>query len=129
MLHAARQSRSRTAAPRRTVIETAWDYIEPSKQKPRKTYLGYRTALNLFQICREDMLDFPHELRTRRSTETGNPIGESTVSNYFLETMVFLNGRGIGKFVTREDWLQKKDRPVHVDKRNKDKKYASCCPN
>jgi integrase/recombinase XerD len=39
--------------------------------------------------------------------------------------MVFLNDRGIGKYVAREDWVQKKDWPVNVDKRNKNKKYAT----
>jgi integrase len=71
------------------------------------------------------MLDFLHDLRTRASRETGKPIGESTVFNYFLKTMVFLNDRGIGKYVAREDWVQKKDWPVNVDKRNKNKKYAT----
>jgi integrase len=97
--------------------------------------LGYRVAVNLFvasckktyfdQICRDDMLDFLHDLRTRPSRETGQPIGESTVFNYFLKTMVFLNDRGIGKYVAREDWVQKKDWPINVDKRNKNKKYAT----
>lgn len=39
--------------------------------------------------------------------------------------MVFLNDRGIGKYVARADWVQKKDWPVNVDKRNKNKKYAT----
>jgi len=47
------------------------------------------------------------------------------VFNYFLKTMVFLNDRGIGKYRVREDWVQKKDWPVNVDKRNKNKKYAT----
>ncbi len=121
--------------PRKTVEDAAREYIQRSKQKSRKTYLGYRTAVNLFvasckktyfdEICRDDMLDFLHDLRTRPSRETGNPIGESTVFNYFLKTMVFLNDRGIGKYVAREDWVQKKDWPVNVDKRNKNKKYAT----
>lgn len=121
--------------PRRTVEEAARQYIERSKQKSRKTYLGYRTAVNLFvasckktyfdEICRDDMLDFLHDLRTRPSRETGKPIGESTVFNYFLKTMVFLNDRGIAKYVAKEDWVQKKDWPVNVDKRNKNKKYAT----
>ncbi len=120
---------------RKTVEEAALEYIQRSKQKSRKTYLGYRTAVNLFvasckktyfnEICRDDMLDFLHDLRTRPSRETGKPIGESTVFNYFLKTMVFLNDRGIGKYVAREDWVQKKDWPVNVDKRNKNKKYAT----
>lgn len=134
-LHAGPPSSIPTAAPRRRVAEAAREYIERSKQKSRRTYLGYRVAVNLFvasctktyfdQICRDDMLDFLHELRTRPSRETGQPIGESTVFNYFLKTMVFLNDRGIGKYVVREDWVQKKDWPVNVDKRNKNKKYAT----
>jgi integrase len=71
------------------------------------------------------MLDFLHELRTRPSRQTGKPIGESTVFNYFLKTMVFLNDRGIGKYVAREDCVQKKDWPINVEKRNKNKKYAT----
>jgi site-specific recombinase XerD len=134
-LHAAPTSSIATAAPRRRVADAAREYIERSKQKSRRTYLGYRIAVNLFvasckktyfdQICRDDMLDFLHHLRTRPSRETGQPIGESTVFNYFLKTMVFLNDRGIGKYVAREDWVQKKDWPVNVDKRNKNKKYAT----
>jgi len=133
--HAGPPSSIPTAAPRRRVAEAAREYIERSKQKARRTYLGYRVAVNLFvasckkiyfdQICRDDMLDFLHDLRTRPSRETGQPIGESTVFNYFLKTMVFLNDRGIGKYRVREDWVQKKDWPVNVDKRNKNKKYAT----
>jgi hypothetical protein len=121
--------------PRKTVGEAAREYIERSKQKSRKIYLGYRTAVNLFvasckktyfdEICRDDMLDFLYDLRTRPSKETGAPIGESTVFNYFLKTIVFLNDRGISKYVAGEDWVQKKDWPVNVDKRNKNKKYAT----
>jgi integrase len=133
--YAARPQSLPSSLPRKRVIEAAREYIERSKQKSRKTYLGYRTAVNLFlasckkiyfdQICRDDMLDFLHDLRTRPLRETGMPIGESTVFNYFLKTMVFLNDRGIGKHVAREDWVQKKDWPVNVDKRNKNKKYAT----
>lgn len=121
--------------PRKTVRDAADEYIARSRQKSRKTYLGYRTAVNLFvtsckktyfdEICRDDMLDFLHDLRIRPSQETGAPIGESTVFNYFLKAMVFLNDRGIGKYIAREDWVQKKDWPVNVDKRNKNKKYAT----
>ena len=121
--------------PRKTVAEAAREYIERSKQKSRRTYLGYRVAVNLFvgsckktyfdQISRDDMLDFLYELRTRPSRDAGRPIGESTVFNYFLKTMVFLNDRGIGKYVAREDWVQKKGWPINVDTRNKNKKYAT----
>jgi integrase len=120
---------------RKTLEEAADEYLERSKQKSHKTYLGYRTAVHLFlrktkkvylnEITRDDMLDFLHELRTRPSPDTGYPIGESTVFNYFLKTVVFLNDCGIHRYVAREDWVQKKDWPVNVDKRNKNKKYAT----
>jgi hypothetical protein len=44
------EPRSQVAAvpPRKTVAEAAREYIERSKQKSRKTYLGYRVAVNLF---------------------------------------------------------------------------------
>jgi len=47
------------------------------------------------------------------------------VFNYFLKTMVFLNDRGIAKYVAKEDSVQKRDWPINVDKRNKNKKYAT----
>jgi integrase len=128
-------SSTRTIVPRKTVQQAAREYIERSKEKSRKTYLGYRTAVNLFvasckknyfdELRRDDMLDFLHDLRTQPSRETGKPMGESTVFNYFLKTIVFLNDRGIGKYVPKEDWVQKKDWPVNVDKRNRNKKYAT----
>jgi len=85
------------APPHKTAAEAAREYIERSKQKSRRIYLGYRVAVNLFvgsckktyfdQISRDDMLDFLYELRTRPSREAGRrPIGESTVFNYFLKT-------------------------------------------
>lgn len=87
---------------RKTVEESAPEYIERSKQKSRKSYLGYRAAVNLFvasckktffdEICRDDMLDFLQELRTRPSDATGAPIGESTVFNDYDSAM--LNGIG-----------------------------------
>jgi len=120
---------------RRTVVDAAREYLERSKQKSRKTYIGYRTAVNLFaqsckkiyfdEIRRDDMLDYVHLLRNFKSAKTGSRFGESTVFNYFLKTMVFLNDRGIARHVTKEDWVQKKDWPVNVDKRNKNKKYAT----
>jgi integrase len=123
------------AATRMTLEGAAREYIERSKHKSHKTYLGYRNAVSLFaqncakayfdEIRRGDMLDYLHALRTYLSPKTGQPLGDSTVFNYFLKTIVFLNDRGIGKHVAREDWLQKKDWPVNVDKRNKNKKYAT----
>jgi integrase/recombinase XerD len=118
-----------------TVAEEAREYIERSKQKSRKTFIGYRTAVNLFvrsckktyldEIGRYDMLDYLAFLRNCDSSKTGHRFGESTVFNYFLKTMVFLNDRGIARHVAKEDWVQKKDWPINVDKRNKNKKYAT----
>lgn len=120
---------------RKTVTEAAQDYVERSKQKSRKTFIGYRTAVNLFlrscrktyfdEICREDMLDYLFFLRNCKSPKTDGRFGESTVFNYFLKTMVFLNERGIAKHIAKEDWVQKKDWRVNVDKRNKNKKYPT----
>jgi integrase len=96
--------------------------------------IGYRTAVNLFvqsckktyfdEIRRDDMLDYLSFLRKCVSPKTARWFGASTVFNYFLKTMVFLNDRGIAKYVAKEDWVQKKDWPINVDKRNKNKKYA-----
>src|SRR5260370_19301195 len=62
---ATRPSIISAAVPRKTVSEAAREYIESSKQQSIETYLGYRTAVNLFvgsckktyvdQICRDDM--------------------------------------------------------------------------
>src|SRR6516164_7643880 len=56
------------SSQRKTVIDEAKEYLERSKQKSRKTYIGYRTAVNLFthsctktyfdEIRRADMLDY-----------------------------------------------------------------------
>jgi integrase/recombinase XerD len=125
----------RTATPRKTLQEAAAEYLGRSEQKSHKTYIGYRSAVNLFaagckktyfdEIRRDDMLDYEHVLRTYVSPETNKLLAESTVFNYFLKTMIFLNDQGIGKYVPREDWVRKKDWPVNVDKRNKNKKYAT----
>jgi integrase len=120
---------------RKTIAEAAWEYIERSRQKSHKTFIGYRTAVNLFvQSCKktyfdetrlDDILDYLSLLRKCMSPKTDRRFGESTVFNYFLKTMVFLNDRGIAKYVAKEDWVRKKDWPINVDKRNKNKKYAT----
>ena len=135
MLPAGRPPIVSAAAYSKTLVEVAREYIERSKQKSRKTYIGYRNAVNLFvqncakiyfdEICRDDMLDYLYFLRNYVSPKTRSRIGESTVFNYFLKTVVFLNDRGIRKCVAEEDWVRKKDWPVNVDKRNKNKKYAT----
>ncbi len=124
-----------STVPRKTIAEAAREYIERSSQKSRKTFIGYRTAVNLFvqsckkpyfaEIRRDDMLDYLSLLRKCVSPKTDRRFGESTVFNYFLKTMVFLNDRGIAKYVAKEDWVQRKDWPINVDKRNKNKKYAT----
>jgi integrase len=121
--------------PRKTVAEAAEEYIERSREKSRRTFIGYRTAVNLFlqscakrhfdEIRRDDLLDYLRFLRCCKSRKTSGPFGESTVFNYFLKTMVFLNDRGIAKHVAKEDWVQKKDWPINVDKRNKNEKYST----
>ena len=130
-----RNSSNLPTATRNTVEETARKYIERSKQKSHKTYQSYRNAVSFFaqncaktyfdEVRRDDLLDYLHALRTYLSPKTGQPLSDSTVFNYFLKTIVFLNDRGISKYVAREDWVQKKDCPVNVDKRNKNKKYAT----
>jgi hypothetical protein len=57
-LHAGPPSSIPTAALRRRVVEAAREYIERSKQKSRKTYLGYRVAVNLFVAsCKKTYFD------------------------------------------------------------------------
>jgi hypothetical protein len=95
------------SSQRKTVVDEAREYLERSKQKSRKTYIGYRTAVNLFaqsckktyfdEIRRDDMLDYVYLLRNCKSAKTDSRFGESTVFNYFLKTMVFLNDRGIAR--------------------------------
>jgi membrane-bound lytic murein transglycosylase B len=36
-----------------------------------------------------------------------------------------MKDRGIAQYVAKEDWVRKKDWPVNVDKRNKNKKYTT----
>jgi len=43
---------------RKTVVDAAKEYLERSKQKSRKTYIGYRTAVNLFtHSCKKTYFD------------------------------------------------------------------------
>ncbi len=124
-----------TSGTRKTLEQAAIEYIERSKDKSRKTYIGYRSACGLFlasckktyfdEIRRDDMRDYRHFLEKYISPKTHKLIGPSTIFNYFLKTIVFLNDCGIRKYVEEEDWVQKKDWPVNVDKRNKNKKYAT----
>ena len=72
--------------PRKTIAEAAREYIERSRQKSHKTFIGYRTAVNLFvQSCkktyfddirRDDMLDYlslcGNACRQRRASGSGS---------------------------------------------------------
>jgi hypothetical protein len=97
------------SVPRKTLAEAARDHIERNKEKSRKTFIGYRTAVNMFvqsckkkyfdEIRRDDLLDYVSFLQNCKSAKTSGPLGESTVFNYFLKTMVFLNDRGIAEHV------------------------------
>jgi|SRR2546421_570904 len=91
LLPAARTAAVPAAVPRKTLAEAAGEYIERSSQKSRKTFIGYRTAVNLFlqsckktyfdEIRRDDMLDYLSLLRKGVSPKTGRWFGESTVFN------------------------------------------------
>jgi hypothetical protein len=112
-----------TNGPRTTVAQAALEYIDGSKQKSHKTCLGYKNAVELFvghckksyfdEIRRDDILDFVHVLKTCISPKTQRLLGPSTVFNYFLKVIIFLNDRGIAKYVQREDWIQTKDWLAH----------------
>jgi hypothetical protein len=92
---------------RKTLVESAREYPERNRQKSHRTYLGYRNAVEFFvahckkvyfdQIRRDDILDYLYLLKTYASPKTSKPLGVSTIFNYFLKTMIFLNDRGIGK--------------------------------
>jgi integrase len=82
----------------------------------KKTYLD--------EIDLEDMQDFKTFLGAQVVEDSGEAFSNSTVYNYFLKTIVFLNDAGISKFVPEADWVKAKDWPKNVDKKNKNKKYA-----
>jgi site-specific recombinase XerD len=119
--------------PRKTVAEAAQDYIERSSQKSRKTFIGYRTSVKLFvqncsktyfdEIRRDDMLDYLCFLRKCNIVENRWPVRGVHRVQLLSQDIVFLNDRGITKYVAKEDWVHKKDWPINVDKRNKNKKY------
>ena len=102
---------------RKTVVDAAREYLERSKQRSRKTYFWLpHSRQSLCQSCkrtyfdeirRDDTLDYVYLLRNGKSAKTGSRFGESTVFNYFLKTMVFLNDCGIARHVAKEDWVQK----------------------
>ena len=80
---------------------------ERRQTHPHQNRQRYFVGLHSVDSKGRRQVAFLYELRSRPSRETGRPIGESTVFNYFLKVMVFLNDRGIGKHVGKDDWVQK----------------------
>jgi len=57
-LPSVRASAVPTTVQRMAITEAAHEYIERSKQKSHKTFIGYRTAVNLFvHSCRKTYFD------------------------------------------------------------------------
>jgi integrase len=112
--------------PRKVIRDEAEAYIERTRdgKKPR-TYTAYRDSVNLFlasckktyldELTRDDMLCYKTMLAGR--------YGGQTVFGQWNKTMTFLNDCGIEREVDRDDWIQKKDRPVNIARRNKNQKY------
>lgn len=117
------------AAPmtdRKAIATEAAAYIERSKSKKPKTYKGYRDAVEFFlsickktyldELTRDDMIALKEALKERYALQT--------VFSTWMKVSTFLNDCHIEKLVNRDTWIQRKDRPVNVAKRNaKNKKY------
>jgi hypothetical protein len=107
---------------------TSAAYIERTKngKKPR-THVAYRDSVNLFvatckkvyldELTRADLLAFKTMLAGR--------YGGQTVYGQWNNVMTSLNDCGIGREVDGDDWIQKKDRPVNIARRNKNGKYET----
>jgi integrase len=115
------------ATDRKVIVTEAAEYIERTrKTKKDKTYKGYRDAVELFlstckkmyfdELTRDDMIAFKGILNSK--------YGSQTEFSTYMKVMTFLNDCHVEKFVNRDTWVQRKDRPVNVAKRNaKNKKY------
>ena len=115
------------ATDRKVIATEAALYIERTrKSKKPKTYKGYRDAVELFrstckktyldELTRDDMIDFKELLKSKYASQT--------VFTMFAKVLTFLNDCHIEKHVKPDVWIQRKDRPVNVAKRNaKNKKY------
>jgi integrase len=112
---------------RKVIATEAAEYIERTrKSKKYKTYKGYKDAVELFismctktyfdELTRDDMIAFKAVLKSKYASYT-------EFSTY-AKVWTFLNDCHIEKYVNPDTWVQRKDRPVNVAKRNaKNKKY------
>ncbi len=115
------------ALDRKTIKTEAAEYIERTrKSKKPTTYKGYKDAVELFlsickkvhldELTRDDMIAFKEALKSKYASQT--------VFSTFMKVLTFLNDCQIEKRVQQHTWIQRKDRPVNVAKRNaKNKKY------
>jgi len=67
------------------------------------------------ELTRDDMLAFKNGIAGRYSAQT--------VFGMWTEALIFLNDCGVRDEVNPRAWIQKKDYPVNVAKRNKNSKY------
>lgn len=115
------------ASGRKVIATEAAEYIERTrKSKKYKTYKGYTDAVKLFlatckktyldELTRDDMIALKEVLNSKCASQT--------VFSTFMKVLTFLNDCHIEKHVKQDAWIQRKDRPVNVAKRNaKNKKY------
>jgi integrase len=112
---------------RKVIATEAAEYIERTrKSKKYKTYKGYKDAVELFlttckktyldELTRDDMIALKEVLKSKYALQT--------VFSTFMKVLTFLNDCHIEKHVKQDTWIQRKDRPVNVAKRNaKNRKY------
>lgn len=115
------------AIGRKVIATEAAEYIERTrKSKKYKTYKSYKDAVELFlstckktyldELTRDDMIALTEVLKANYASPT--------VFSMFMKVLTFLNDCHIEKHVKHDIWIQRKDRPVNVAKRNaKNKKY------
>lgn len=115
------------ASDRKVIATEAAAYIERTRRsKKYKTYKAYKDAVELFlstcekkyldELTRDDMITLKQVLQSRYASQTVFPM--------WMKVNTFLNDCHIEKHVNHDTWVQRKDRPVNVAKRNaKNKKY------
>lgn len=114
---------------RKVMTTEAAEYVERTrKSKKYKTCKGYKDAVELFlstckktyldELTRDDMIALKEVLKSKYASQT--------VFSTFMKVLTFLNDCRIEKHVKQDTWIQRKDRPVNVAKRNaKNKKYPA----
>ena len=118
------------AAPltdRKVIATEAAAFTERTRNsKKHKTYMSYKEAVEFFlatckkkyldELTRDDMITLKQVLRSKYASETVFPM--------WMKVNTFLNDCHIKKYVNPDTWIQRKDRPVNVSRRNaKNKKY------